>query len=158
MATGNITLAKGSNSVTLQTVEVDDNYANKVIDKIPTLREPQQQSLGPRDKIIIDLLDITHEMLVRGEITPTATNTAEEVRDKLITIMKGSGISSGTGSDMHVTVTYGNNSYDMFITKLAIKEKSTDFNPASDTIEKSDYQGASKYSVQITLLEGVSAV
>ena len=157
-ATGNITLSKGAHSVTLQTIEVDDNYSNKVNEKIPTLREPQSQSLGPRDKIVIDLLDITHEMLVRGEITPTATQTAEEVRDELITMMKGAGVSAGTGQNMHITVTYGTNTYTMFMTKLAVKEKSTDFNPASDAIEKADYQEASKYTVQITLFEGVSVV
>ena len=157
-ATGNITLSKGTHSVTLQTVEVDDNYANKVNEKIPTMREPQSQSLGHRDKIVIDLLDITHEILVRGEITPTATQTAEEVRDELILMMNGAGVDAGSGSDMHIAVTYGTNSYTMFMTKLAVKEKSTDFNPATDVIEKADYQEASKYTVQITLFEGVSAV
>ncbi len=156
--TGNITLSKGTHTVTLQTVEVDDNYSNKVNEKLPTLREPQAQSLGPRDKIVIDLLDITHEMLVRGEITPTSTQTAEDVRDELITMMKGAGVDSGSGQNMYITVTYGTNTYTMFMTKLAVKEKSTDFSPTSDAQEKSDYQGSSKYTVQITLFEGVSAV
>lgn len=157
-ATGNIIISKGAYSVTINTLEVDDNYSNKVLDKIPTTREPQNQSLGPRDKLIIDLLDITHEILVRGQITPTASKTAEEVRDDLITILKGAGVDSDSGQNMYCTVTYGGSSFNMYITKLAIKEKSSDYSPSSDAVEKSDYQNVSKYTVQVTLLEGIAAV
>ena len=158
MATGNITLSKGSYSVTIQTVEVDDNYANKVIDKIPTVTPPQNQSSGHTNKKIIDLLDITHEILIRGEITPTASKTAEEIRDDLISMMDGAGVSAGSGSDLHITVTYGSNTYNMFMTKLAIKEKARDYSPGSDALEKSNYQEVSKYTVQVTLIEGVAAI
>lgn len=158
MATGNIILSKGNYSVTLQSVEVDRNYSNKVSDKIPTTREPQGQSLGPRDKIVIDLLDITHEMLVRGEVTPTASKTAKENVDDLISILKGASVSAGQGQEMYISVTYGTETFKMFMTKLAIKEKANDYDPDDDTDEKANYQDVSKYTVQITLLEGVSAI
>lgn len=113
---------------------------------------PQDQENGPADKLVVDLLDITHEMLVRGVIVPTATQTAEEARDELITLMKGAGVSSGQGDDLHLVVTYGTNSYNMFISKLAIKEKPLDYDPTTGETD------LVKYDVQITLLEGVSAV
>lgn len=156
MATGNITIAKGSYSVTIQTVEVDDNYSNNVINKIPTTTAPQNQSDGPSDRKIIDLLDITHELLVRGQITATSTKTAEDVRDDLISILKGAGVSAGSGN-LYCTVTYGTHTYNMFIEKLAIKEVSSDYDPSSSTDEKANYTEVSKYDVQVTLIEGVSA-
>ena len=136
--TSDMILAKGSYSVTVNTTEITDNYDNKVNPIIPP-QTKQNQSNGPKDVKIVDLLKITHEMVIRGSIKTTAT------RDDLIQISKGGGV-SGTP----ITVTYDthpSSPMNMFMTKCQIKEAARDKDSANQR----------KYEVQITLIEGVSA-
>lgn len=136
--TSNITLVKGAHSVTINTVEITDNYDNKLSLDIPNIQTKQKQALGPVDKKIIDLLWVTHEMVIRGSLDTTAK------RDKLISIFEGGGV---TGTPIVMTYdTHPDTPLNVFISKLMVKEASRDRSSASQV----------KYEVQITLIEGVS--
>ena len=137
--TSNITFAKGEFSVTIDTVEITDNYNNKLMLNIPNLQTKQKQSLGPVDKKIVDLLWITHELVIRGSLETT------QERDDLIKIFEGGEV---TGTPVVMTYdTHPDTPLNVFISKLMIKESSRDKSPVTEV----------KYEVQITLIEGVSA-
>jgi len=148
--TANITIAKGALSVTVETTNIDENYSKK-LSPIRPAQSKQKQDTGPKTVKMIDLMMVTHTLLVRGIITPTASKTAKEVKDDLINILKGASV-AGT----HATVTYDGDSFNMFIEKLVIIEKATDYAPTDDAAEKSDFQQIGKYDVSITLVEGTS--
>lgn len=140
--TAEITISKGGITVTIGTEEVSENFSNKLVFIRPA-QTSQKQDAGPVTVKVIDLLMITHELLVRGRITPTSTKTAKQVKDDLITIFKGANTTGG-----QTTVTYGGDSFDMYIEKLVIIEKAMD-EPSSLT------EDIAKYNIQITLAEGV---
>lgn len=141
--TSNITISKGSYSVTIETTVVTDNW-DKKITFIRPATTVQKQDAGPTTVKVIDMLIITHTIVVRGHITPTDSKTAKEVKDDLISIIKGGDV-TGTAC----TVVYAGDSYNMFIEKSMIIEKAFD---EPGTLETD----IAKYDVQITLSEGVS--
>ena len=141
--TDEITIAKGSLSVTIHTEEASENYANKLIFIRPP-QTKQNQSSGPTDVKVIDLLMITHELQIRGRLAGTDTKTAKEVKDDLISIFKGANTSGGAA-----TVTYAGDAFNMFIEKLLITEKSMD-EPTTLT------EDIAKYDVQLTCAEGIA--
>ena len=141
--TNEITIAKGGVTVTIQTTEVAENYANK----ITIIRPPQtkqKQDAGPVEPKVIDLLMITHELLVRGHISASASKTAQEVKEQLITIFKGGDTTGGAP-----IVTYAGDAFNMYLEKLLITEKSMD---ETGTLG----QEVAKYDVQVTCSEGKS--
>jgi len=141
--TNNVTIAKGSLSVTIATEEVSENYANKItFIRPPTTK--QVQSSGPTEPKAIDLLIITHELLIRGRISGTVTKTAKEVKEDLVDIFKGASTDGGAS-----VVTYAGDAFNMFPGKLLCVEKAID---EEGTIAKD----VAKYDVQLTCIEGAS--
>jgi len=135
-ATDNITLTKGSFSVIVHTVGITDNYDNKIQLIIPA-QTKQKQDAGPKDTKVIDLLRITHEMVIQGILE------TESERDDLISIAKGANV---TGTPITMTYnTHPDTPLNVFITKLMIKEDARNKSSASEM----------RYEVQITLIEGV---
>ncbi len=137
-----ITLAKGSITVTIYAREVVDNLSNQLF----PIKPPQtknNQSSGPKDNKIIDLLRITREYLITGAIKGTDTQTAKQVKDELYSIGEGAGIDGGV-----VTLTYDGDTITGYIEKISAKEKAED-TPASEPV---DY---AKYEVQINFMKGV---
>jgi len=156
MGTADITLTKNGVSVTIGTVEVSEEYSNRLI-KIPAFQSFQKQDEGARDEKVIDLLRVSHTIQARGHITPTASKTAKEVYTDLITIFKGAG-AGGSDGGTPVTVTYTtspDSPLSMYIEKMVIIEKASDYDPSSDAYEKANYQDVAKYDIQLTLVEGV---
>lgn len=141
--TNNITIEKGGITITLDTVEVAENFDNRLLFIRPP-QTKQQQDSGPKDAKVIDLLMITHTMVARGYITGTASLTAKQVKGNLITIFKGANTKGGA-----CIVNYAGDNFNMFIEKLIITEKSFD---ESNTIGID----VAKYDIQITLSEGIS--
>jgi len=141
----------GGSKITLNTVEVSEDYTNKLILSIPTILQEQKQSGPLPEKKIIDLLWITHTLQIRGDITPTASKTAKEIRDDLVTLFKGAQTDGGS-----IVMTYGGDTINGYIEKMVIIEKASDYDPSSDAVEKSDYQDVAKYGIQITFVEGKS--
>ena len=141
--TAEITIAKGGTTVTIKTAEVSENYSNK-ISYIRPPQTKQKQDAGPVDVKVIDLLRITHELLIRGHIVATDSKTAKEIKEDLIGIFEGGGTTGGAA-----VVTYAGDAFNMFIEKMLIIEKGFD-EPTTLTTD------ISKYDVQITCVEGVS--
>ena len=135
--TTNLTIQKGAYSVTIQTIEISEDYSND----FTTLAIPitkNNHATGPKDNKIMDLLRINHTIVIRGALT----NTTD--RNNLIKIFKGADVS---GQPAKVTYnTHPDTPLSMFPEKLMIKEYST------DNITANQY----KYEVQLTLIEGVS--
>ena len=145
--TNAITLAKGGYTVTIDAVSVVENYANKLFFIRPP-QAKQNQASGPKDVKAVDMLRITHEILLRGHLVPTGSKSADTVKSDLINIFKGGGV-SGTP----VVITYSSHPdspLNMFMEKCMIIENSIDSNPALGDIT------LIKYDVQITLVEAVS--
>ena len=90
----NVIIVKGAYTVTIHTVEVTEDFANRLrVTPIPQTK--QNQSSGPKDTKIADLLMITHNLLIRGHINATSTKTAKEVLDDLKEIFEGAKTSGG---------------------------------------------------------------
>lgn len=138
-------------AITMHTIEIDDAFANKIFLITPS-QSTQTQSLGPEDVIIINLLRITRTIIFTGLITPTASKTAKEIRDDLLSIYDGT-----TGGDLNkgVRLVYAGENIQGIIEKLAVNEKPSDFDPASDADEKATFQDVPKYTVQVTFIRGV---
>jgi hypothetical protein len=145
MVTTDVTIAKGAYSLSISCHTITEDYKNNVkIIAYPTTT--QNQSGGYQSPKAIDLLLITHEMILEGFITPNDSQSADQVKSDLITIFSGAGT---TGSPC--TVTYNSNlkgPFSMYITGLNIKERAIDESTSL-------YTDSIKYSVIITLSEGV---
>ena len=135
--TTNITLAKGTYSVTIQTITINENYKNQLKPlAFPTTK--QKQELGPKDAKVMDMLKITHTLAIKGAVTSTSD------RNDLISMFKGAGVSG-----QPATLTYSSHPDTplyVFPEQLAIIENSKDTAPANEY----------KYEVSLTLLEGIS--
>jgi hypothetical protein len=139
----NVEISKNSTSVTIHSVEATENFDNKLI----FIRPPQMsqnQSSGPKDTKAIDMLIITHTLVVRGHINKTASKTAKQVINDLKSIFKGAQTTGGP-----CTVVYDGDSLSMFPEKLTIIKKPLSEADTSDT-------SVIQYDVQLTLVEGVS--
>lgn len=53
-------------------------------------------------------------------------------------------------------MTYGGDTIKGYIEKMVIIEKASDYEPDDDADEKANFQEVTKYSIQITFIEGVS--
>ncbi len=139
----NVIITKGEYSVTIHTVEVTEDFANR-LRIIPIPQTKQNQSSGPKDTKITDLLMITHNLMIRGHINATTGKTAKEVLDELKEIFQGAETSGG-----NATITYDGDSLNIFPEKLTIIKK---------PLREIDSPGRSiiQYDIQINLVEGTS--
>lgn len=151
MAVANVTISKGGKTVTIQTAEVTDNYSNKLFPITPP-QSTSNQASGPKSVKIVDLLRIIHTIIIKGFLTPgdTATAaTANAAKDDLNNIFKGAGASGGT-----VALVYDGDTFNGYIEKLTITEKTFDEPPDYDS-NTTNYSEVLKYEVAITFIEGV---
>lgn len=139
----NVTISKGSYTVTIHTVEATEDYANQ-INVRPLPQTKQKQSTGPKGTKVSDLLKITHTLLIRGWINKTATKTAKQVLDELKSIFKGADVSGSPA-----TIVYDGDSLSMFPEKLTIIKKPL-------RRPESPSKAIAQYQVQIQLTEGTS--
>jgi len=134
--TDNITISKGGISVTIHTLEINDNYKNTLISFTPP-QPKEKQATGPKTTKVIDLLRITHSMKIDGVLT----NDTD--RNNLITIAKGANTRGGPCSVTYEG--YPGSPLSMFLEDLTITEVAR---------EKDAISGNYKYSVQFQLIEG----
>ena len=159
----NITISKGSYSVTIYASKaaVADNYTNKLFQITPPQTKDNQTS-GPSESRTVDLLRITHQMVIKGFITGTDTKTAIEVKQELVNIWKGAEAQGG-----EVSLTYDGNASGFgnaaatdtnpisgYIEKVTFTDDAMD-EPTDFVSAKENYADIVKYGVSITFLEGV---
>ena len=137
----NITISKGSITVTLQTTEINEDYGNS-FRLIPMAQPSQNQTGGPKDQLVSDLLKITNTYQIRGHLTKTDTKTAKEIKDELKSIFNGANIAGGAA-----TIVYDGDTLEGFLQKLLITKDAAQANAP-------DQSGVVRYNVQITFVEG----
>ena len=156
-----ITLTKGGITVTIYVQEVNDNYSNKLFMITPT-QSGDNQADGPKDSKSVDLLRVTHSMVIRAQIVGTASKTATQVKQDLVNLWKGAGTVAG-----EVSLTYdanakafgniastANTTINGYIEKVNFKEVSSD-EPSDFVSSKENYTHISKFEITLTFLEGV---
>ena len=156
----NITISKGSFSVDIQVERVDDNFVNKLF-VIAPVQATNNQGDGPKEPKIVDLLRTTHQLLIKGHITSTATKTALEVKQDLVNIWKGAGATGGTASltyDENAsasgnTAATNTNPISGYLEKVNFQNISMD-EPDDFDSAKENYTDVSKFEVAITFIEG----
>lgn len=136
-----ITISKGNYSLTVYAETIAENYSNKIFQITPA-KTIANQSEGAETSKIVDLLRITHQMVIKGYITGTSEKTAKQVKSDLINIFKGGGINGGSA-----TLEYDCDSFKGYIEKINIIEKPMD--KPSNLPEE-----IVRYEVSITFLEG----
>jgi len=110
----------------------------------------QNQATGQKSSKIVSLLRVVRTMAITGMLTGTSTKTAKEVKDDLITIVRGGGTAG-----LPVTLSYDGDSLSGIIEKIAFNHKPSDEPDVSS--DKPRYADYVKYTVQITFIEGVPA-
>ena len=157
-----ITFAKGGITVTIHCSEVNDNFANKLFIITPAQSTSNQED-GTKTPKIVDLLRVTHQIILRGHLTGTASKTALAVKRDLVNIWKGAGTAGGV-----VTMTYDQGasaigdtsatsagSITGFIEKVNFKDESHD-QPSNFESAPEDYQEVSRYEITLTFIEGTN--
>jgi len=137
-----IQFEKGSYSVDLHADNVSEEYTNKLV----VLSLPQtatNQASGKKDTKILDLLRITHQFVIKGYIAATATKTAKDIKNDLITLANGSGEAGG-----EITMTYDGDTYTGYLEKVVAIKESSDSPDDESTDEV-------KYSLALTFIVGV---
>ena len=143
-----ITLTKGSYSVSIFTGRVSEHYKNE-LKVIPPVLAPARQDEAPEKATVVDLLRIIRTFVIQGWITKTDTKTAKQVKDELITIMNGARVSGGTP----VTLAYDGDSINVYIKDLVILKTPNDNAAGSGNYSGTD---SAEYAITLTLNEGDS--
>ena len=139
-----ITLSKGAYSVTLFTKTSAENFKN-TLTIIPGVVTPDNQATGVKDPTVVDLLRITHTLTFEAFITKTETKSAKQVKDDLVNIFNSGGVNSSP-----VTLSYEDDTFNVFIEDLVIKKINND-NVVATSYTAND---AAEYNVTITVVEG----
>ena len=139
-----ITLTKGSFSVTLFTTDDTENLKN-VLQVIPGVVSPDNQSSGNKTPTVVDLLRITHTFQVQGYIVDTTAIPALIAKNSLKSIFYGANVDSTPA-----VLTYEDSSIDVFPEDVIIKGVNND-----DAVANG-YAGedSAEYHVTLTLVEG----
>ena len=139
-----IVLTKGNNSVTLFTVKDAENFKN-ILQVIPGVVSPDNQSSGVKKPTVVDLLRITHTYQFEGYIVHTSEISSLSAKNTLKLIFNGSGVNSTPA-----TLTYEGESIDVFCEDLVILGVNND-----DVVENGyDGEDSAEYHVTLTLIEG----
>ncbi len=145
MATNDdITLAKGSYSVSLFTIRPTENWKN-ALEVIPGVTSISNQDQAPNSSQVVDLQRSTYSYVIECAITATATKTAKQVKSDLRTIFEGARTEGGP-----ITLTYEDGSINVFFEDCVIKKAS------NDDVVGSGYNGKDsvEYTATLTLVEG----
>lgn len=146
--TKDLTISKGSLTVTLQVFKFPEEYSNKLT-VLPIPQTANNQASGPKDTKILDLLRLTHSMVIGAYISPnsSAGKTAKQVKDDLKSIVTGANINGGT-----CELVYDGDTYHGFIEKLVITE-----NPQDDPVGAGFTDDSlMAYEVTLTFIEGIA--
>jgi len=142
----NITISKGALTVTVYPQETAEEISNKLT-ILPIPQTAANQATGTKDTKILDLLRLTHTLIVRGYITASNSYTAKEVKAQLISIIEGASINGGV-----CTLVYDGDSFEGYIEKFIITEKSQD-DPVGAGYTGTDH---ARYELNLTFIEGVA--
>ena len=144
MINDDITIAKGSDSVTMFTKTSAENFKN-ALTVVPGVVSPSNQEAGVKVPTIVDLLRITHTMTFECYITQSTTKSAKQVKTDLISIFNGAAVESTPA-----TLTYEDENFDVFPEDLVVKKIN------NDNVVASSYTGkdAAEYQVTMTVVEG----
>ena len=139
-----ITIAKGAFTVPLSTINVTENFKN-ILKVIPGVVAPDVQATGVKLLTVVDLLRITHTLVIEAHITKTSAKTALQVKSDLKSIFNGANVSSAP-----VILTYEDESVNVFIEDLVIKKVN------NDNVVATGYgdTNAIEYHVSMTVVEG----
>lgn len=140
----NITISKGSLSVTIATTKPSENFKN-VLQVLPPFQAQDNQDQGPKKSKVVDLLRISHSFVFGGHITATDDKTAKEVKDDLIQILKGASIKGGGPA----TLTYEDDTFDVYIEDIVFLKVLND-----DAVSNYSGKDSVEYDVTIKLVEG----
>lgn len=146
MATNdNITLAKGSYSITLFTITPTENWKN-TLEVIPGVTTVDNQVNAPNKAQVVDLQRTTRSFVFECAITATTgpTKTAKQIKDELRILFEGARIGGGT-----ITLTYEGVTYGVFFEDCVLKKAAND-----DTVTNYSGDDALEYTATITLVEG----
>lgn len=155
-----ITIAKNSISVVVYSPEVNDNYQNNLFVITPA-QSTANQGDGVKPPKVVDLLRITHTMVIRGEITGTASKTAIAVKQDLVNVWKGAGAAGGTvsltydanASSSGDTSATNTNPISGYLERVNFRDLAMD-EPDDFVSAKENYQNIAKFEVNITFIEG----
>ena len=152
-----IVISKGSYSVTIYPNQIPEEYANKLT-VLPIPQTASNQSSGAKDTKILDLLRLTHTIIIKGYITASAeassatndsggasTLTAKECKEILKTIIEGAGANGGT-----CALAYDGDTYNGYIEKVIMTEKAADDPATRANVEEG------RYEINLTFVEGVA--
>lgn len=142
----NITLSKGSFSVTIATTKPSENFKN-TLQVLPPFQAQDNQDQGPKKSKVVDLLRISHSFVFGGHITATSDKPAKEVKDDLIQILKGAGVKGGGPA----TLTYEDDTFEVYVEDLVILKVLND-----NAVENYTGKDSIEYDVTIKLVEGES--
>ena len=146
MATNDdITIAKGSFSVTLFTITPTENWKNK-LEIIPGVTSVDNQVNSPNKSQVVDLQRTTYSYVFGCGITATSSKTAKQIKDDLRTIFEGARTSGGP-----VTLTYEDSSINVFFEDCVIKKNS------GNTVGNYDGKDAIEYMATLKFVEGEKA-
>ncbi len=160
MANTDLVISKGAFSVTIQDVEITDDYTNKLFYITPA-QSKSNQADGSKPAKVVDLLKVTHTMVIKGFISHNGSTTSKEIKRNLVNIWKGAGTAGGV-----VTLTYdylasafGNttatsaSTIDGYIEKIIFTDKPMD-QPSDYDSSPTNYPDVAKFQVAITFVEG----
>lgn len=139
----NITLAKGSYSVTLETFSDAENIKNNLT-IIPGVTAINNQTGTPTKSKIVDLLRLSHTWSFGCSITATDTKSAKTIKNELIILVEGARTDGG-----EITMTYEDETYSVYIEDCVIKKVNND----NTVVNSLDTQSV-EYDVTLTIVEG----
>ena len=145
MINDDIRFTKGSYDVTVFTAKVTESVKNAL--KIVAGKGGQSrdnQSDGPKDTMIVDMLKITNAYHVEAYITKTDSKTAKQVKDELKKIAEGADIDGGD-----VTMYYEDGTVDGYIETLNIDKVYND-----NSVETYTGIDSAEYHVTIEFIKG----
>ena len=110
-----IVLTKGAVSVTLFTTDDTENLKN-VLQVVPGVVSPDNQSSGEKIATVVDLLRITHTFQIQGYIVETTATSALTAKNNLKSIFYGANVDSTPA-----VLTYEDSSINVFPEDIVIK-------------------------------------
>lgn len=141
-----VRFTKGAYDVTLFTSKVTEGVKNTlkiVAGKGGTSKG--NQSSGPKDTMVVDMLRITCPYHIEAYITKTDTKTAKQIKDDLKEIVKGAGVNGG-----NITMYYEDGTVEGFIETLNIDKIFND-NLVDNSYGAND---SAEYHVTIEFIQG----
>ena len=146
MINDDVRFTKGTYDVTVFTAKVTESVKNtlkKVAGKGGQSKD--NQSEGPKDTMIVDMLKIVNSYHIEAYLTKTDTKTAKQVKDDLKWIAEGAEVDGG-----EVTMYYEDDEIDGYIETLTIDKIYND-NLVDNSYTSND---SAEYHITIEFIKG----